>query len=431
MNDHILGRTVTRRQVVKALAFSVAGFALTTKASLAAGLAVPGRQAKPAELNVAGWSDVDGHMTTLVNRYTEETGIKTNYLEMPAKWSDLVTKYTNYLQSGYEGIDVYLLDDFVVAQFSAAGWIVDMKPYLTQEEIDAWLPAVQQMFQFTGGVHRFPVFFGGGAVYYRKDILDEAGMAPPATWEELIDMGKQLKTRHPEMWPWAPMADTGNQAINYTIQTIWQGGGEPKQLDDDGTRKALQHMYDIIYTHEITPSTITTYGANETRALAKEGKQVIWWDFESGLAVYDADDSPIKGKVGVAPFPAGPGGSWGMAHSWGWGVPKFTRYTEAAVEFAKWATAPKQIKDIYVMIRGLTPPKTQLLSDPEIQEKVVFTKHLIELAPHMRFRVIDIPNPLEVHDVIGKVGSFVLTREKSVDEAAAWGASEMKKVLKV
>jgi ABC-type glycerol-3-phosphate transport system substrate-binding protein len=189
-------------------------------------------------------------------------------------------------------------------------------------------------------------------------------------------------------------------------------------------------MYDLIYTNEITPSAISTYGGNETQSLAQSGKQIMWWDFESAPAIYDAPDSPIKGKVAFTAWPAGPGGSWGMAHSWGFGVPKFTKYPEAAVAFSKWATLPKQLKDVFINIHGMTPPKTELANDPEVQAKSPFSKFLLESSNHLRFRVIDIPNPLEVHDVIGKVGSFVLTKEKSVQDAAAWGNSEMKKVLR-
>ena len=426
MTSQILRQPVTRRDVIKTLAFSATAFGASRQGVAARSL---GRASQASELNVAGWTDQDGSMKALLERYTQETGIKTNYLEMPAKWSDLVTKYTSYLQSGYDGIDVYLLDDFVVAQFSAAGWILDMKSAMTQPEIDAWLPAVQEMFSFTGGIYRLPVFFGCGAMYYRKDILETEGLAPPKTWDELITTGTALKSKYPDVWPWAPMSDTNNQDVNYTIQSIWQGGGDPKVMNDEGTIRALQHMRDLIEEHQITPQAITTYGTDQTRPLAKEGKQIMWWDFEDGLAEYDADDSPIKGKVGVALWPAGPGGDWGMAHSWGWGVSKFSPDPEAAIAFAKWATDSPQLKEFMVNIAGRTPPKTDLANDPEVQATVPFTTFLAEAASHLRYRIIDIPNPLEVHDVIGKTGSSVLTGQRSVEDAAEWGHEQMQRVL--
>lgn len=423
MTDRILKTPVTRRQAVKGLALSAGAAALTVPQLSVA------QSDKPDELNIAGWSQPRGEMTALTQRYEEETGIKTNYLEMPSSWSDLVTKYTNYMRSGYEGIDVYLLDDFTVAQFNAAGWIIDMKSSLTQQEIDAWLPAVQEMFDATGGVHRLPVFFGAGAFYYRTDILEEASMAPPETWEELIDMSIQLKDMYPEMWPWAPMADTGNQDVNFTIQSLWQGGGDPLVLNDEGSIQALQYMHDIIHVHEITPGAITTYGGNETQALALEGRQIMWWDFETGLDIYNQEDSPIKGKVGVTKWPAGPGGSWGMAHSWGWGVSQFSKHQEAAIEFAKWATEPDQLKEFMIDMAGRTPPKTELAEDPAVQEQLPFVQFLSEVADNLRFRVIDIPNPLEVHNVIGQTGSSVLTGQQSVEETASDGNERMQDVL--
>jgi ABC-type glycerol-3-phosphate transport system substrate-binding protein len=374
-------------------------------------------------LTVTGWSDATGDFQDLLSRFTEETGIRARYLEAPAAYPDLVAKYITYLQSGYDEIDVYLTDDFTVGVFQQAGWLVDLKPHTSESERAAFAPQVQEYFRRTG-VYRLPIFLGGGALYYRKDILDKEGMKPPATWDELISMGKELKAKYPDKWPWAPMASREDQDVNYVFQTILQGGGDPKVLNDDGCVAAFQHMHDIIFKHKITPPAVATYTVDQTSAFVKEGDHLMWWFFEDGVAEFTGD------QYDFVPWPAGPGGARkGMVHAWGWAISEYSKRKEQALEFVKFATEDRQLEDFMVGGLGLTPPKTRLQKDPKIQNELPFIDYILEQDENLEFRLIDVVNALEVNNTIGKTGSYVLTGEKSPEEAANWGHDQMQRIF--
>jgi ABC-type glycerol-3-phosphate transport system substrate-binding protein len=420
MYEQDSGKGFSRRQFLKGLGAATAGLAL--------GACGGESGAGSGQLTVIGWSDPSGAMKGLIERYTEETGNKAKYLEAPAAYPDLVAKYTNYLKSGYDKIDVYLIDDFTVGNFQSANWLLNLKPEMSQQELDAFAPQVQTYFRLTG-VYRLPIFLGGGAFYYRKDILHKEGMGPPKTWDELISMGEELKAKYPDKWPWAPMASRESQDVNYTFQTILQGGGDPKVLNDEGSLAALQYMHDVIYKYKITPKDITTYEVDHAAALAKQGENITWWFFEDGPAEFGGPSSPIEGKFAFAPWPAGPGGSQGMVHAWGWSVSEFSQRKDQAIKFVKWATEPKQLEDFMVDKLALTPPRTEMQKDPEIRKKLPFIDYIAEQGDNLHFRVIDVANPLEVNNTIGKTGSYVLTGEKSVEEAANWGHDQMEQLL--
>lgn len=378
-------------------------------------------------LTVIGWSDADGTWKKMMDRYTKEIGKPVTYLEAPSDYPEMVAKYLNYMKAEYEGIDVYLLDDFSAGNFATAGWLEDMKPVLA-DSLDTFSANTKALFDI-GGYSRVPIYIGAVAYYYRKDIMEQAGFSgPPTTWENQVSMGKTLKEKFPNMWPLEPMCSKDSGADALSVQLIWQGGGDASKPNDEGTKKALQYAYDLIYTHSITPKSITGIGTSEMNPLVQKGEAIAWYWYEGSEGRYNAKDSNVRGKWAFGPWPAGPGGPCAHLHSWGWSVPKFSPKREEALEFSKWATAPAQIKDFMIGGLKLPPPLESLLKDPAVRKQVSFCDYLSDYAQYLKWRPINNKSPLEFNNTIGRMLTSVVTKEKSVDDAATWGYNELQKL---
>lgn len=413
---------MSRRKVLQSAGVAAAGLTLGRTTSHR-----PRSSGRP--LTIIGWGDDEGAFAGLLERFTDETGIETKYLEGPSDYPEMVAKYVNYLRSGYDGIDVYLLDDFSVGNFTTAGWLEDLSGAITPEDLDNFSPSAHDLFDLAGYT-RLPIYIGSTAYYYRTDILEEAGYdGPPATWEDLVTMGLDLREKYPDKWPFMPMCskDSGNSAL--AVQVIWQGGGDPAVANDEGTKVALQEVYDWVHVHGIVPETITGQGVNEMGPLVQSGEAISWYWYEGAETSYDAADSAVKGKWGYAPWPAGPGGSFGHLHSWGWSVPKFSPMVDEAIQFAAWATKSAQLRDFMVDMLKIPPPTSDLLADPEVRAEVPWSDFLDTNADKLRWRPIDNKSPLEVNNTIGAILTSVITKERSVDEAAQWGHDEIAKLL--
>lgn len=414
--------TVSRRKILQSAGVAAAGLTLgrpTTRRPRSSG--------RP--LTIIGWGDDDGAFAGLLDRFTTETGIDTKYLEAPSDYPEMVAKYLNYLRSGYDGIDVYLLDDFSVGNFTTAGWLEDLTDAITAEDLDNFSPSAHDLFSLAGYT-RLPIYIGAVAYYYRKDILTEAGYdAPPGTWEEMVDMGLDLREQYPDKWPFMPMCSKDSGADALAVQVIWQGGGDPVVANDDGTKLGLQQVYDWIHVHGIVPETIVGQGVNEMGPIVQSGEAISWYWYEGAETSYDAADSAIKDKWAFAPWPAGPGGGIGHLHSWGWSVSKFSPMVEEASQFAAWATKSTQLKDFMVDMLKIPPPTSDLLADPEVRAAIPYTDYLESQAASLRWRPIDNKSPLEVNNTIGRMLTSVVTKEKSVDDAAQWGHDEIAKLL--
>lgn len=378
-------------------------------------------------LTVIGWADTNKTFKKMLDRYTEQTGNPTKYLEGPSDYPEMVAKYLSYMKSEYDGIDVYLLDDFSAGNFATAGWLEDMKSVL-DSELDTFSDNTKSLFDM-GGYSRIPIYIGAVAYYYRKDLFQQAGFGgPPKTWQEQISMGQTLREKFPDKWPFQPMCSKDSGADALAVQLIWQGGGDPSVANDEGTKRALQYAHDLIYKYKITPKSITGIGTNEMNPLVQKGETIAWYWYEGSEGRYNAADSSVKGKWGFAPFPGGDGGPCAHLHSWGWSVPAFSPKKEQAVEFAKWATQEAQIRDFMVGELQLPPPLQSVLDDPKVRKAVSFCDYLSDNAQYLKWRPIDNKSPLEFNNTIGRMLTSVVTQEKSVDEAANWGHETLERL---
>lgn len=417
-----LNPTISRREVLRSAGATAVGLTLWRQTT-----SRPRSSSRP--LTVIGWTDSSGAFLGLLQRFTDETGIETEYLEAPSAYPDMVAKYLSYFRAGYEDIDVYLIDDYSVGNFTTAGWLVDLEDAIDPEDLANYSQNAKDLFDLAGYT-RVPISVGATAYYYRKDILEEAGYSgPAATWAELVEMGKDLRERYPDKWPLMPMGNKDAGADALAIQAIFQGGGDPLVANDEGTKIALQEVYDWIHVHGIVPISITGMGGNEMGPAVQSGEAISWYWYENAEPSYDADDSAIKGKWAYGPWPAGPGGSFGHLHSWGWSVSEFSPMIEQAKQFATWATKSAQMRDFMVNILKLVPGNADLLADPEVRATIPYTEYMETNAAGLKWRPIGNKSPLEVNNTIGRMLTSVITDERSVEEAAQWGHDEIAKIL--
>ncbi|MFD7284757.1 ABC transporter substrate-binding protein [Streptomyces sp. NPDC059863] len=75
------------------------------------------------------------------------------------------------------------------------GQVADLTGLLTDVR-DDFHPAVLAPKTYQGKVYGIPQVIDTQALYYRKSLLDQAGVRPPRTLDELIDAAKALTTKH-------------------------------------------------------------------------------------------------------------------------------------------------------------------------------------------------------------------------------------------
>ncbi len=220
-------------------------------------------------------------------------------------------EFINRLKNEDTRIDVYLLHDTWLTEFAISGWLLPLDDYASSHgvEMAAYLSSAVEASTIDGQLWALPWTADGGMLYYRQDLLDRRGYAPPSTWTDLqaIALEIQAKERLPYGFVWQAAA---NESLTCnTLEFVWAHGGDV--LDDTGnvtfdsheSRAALQQMSDLV-TSGASPQDITSY--NESKALStfQDGEAIFMRNWSSALTGLNEIDAPQVGQVGLAPLPA-------------------------------------------------------------------------------------------------------------------------------
>jgi len=132
----------------------------------------------------------------------------------------------------------------------------------------------------------------------------------------------------------------------------------------------------------------------------------MYVDFDSLFSVVlDPEKSQVKGKVGFAPFPAGPKANLPSVPVWGIALSRQSKNKEASWFFLQWATTKEQV--LKVLLKGVPGARQSAWDHPEFKKADI---PLDWVETHVQQMKIGSPNwnpPVvavsEARDIIGQV----------------------------
>lgn len=198
-------------------------------------------------------------MTTNVNfdKWLEETenatGLNINVIAAPTDSDTRQQKVTTVLSTGDTSVDIIEINDEMAASFKNTDWCEPLQDVVISDEIYSQLPTgyVDDMItSASGNIIGVPSYSGYLAFWVNQEIMDELGFDKIETKEDFINYAK---------------AATGNGRYGYggswektyvfneigTFVNLF--GGDYFDWTNTGNREALQFMYDMVNTWEVTP----------------------------------------------------------------------------------------------------------------------------------------------------------------------------------
>jgi multiple sugar transport system substrate-binding protein len=140
-----------------------------------------------AQTEITFWGDWSGEgeqqILTMVNAFNEsQSDIKVNYVVQ----QDMITKFLTAATTG-QTPDVMIWDRFLTSLYAPKNVLSPINEYLTRDGIDPagfYEQAIREL-SFGDNVYGLPLTVDARAIFYNKTLLEEAGVEPPTTWEEL------------------------------------------------------------------------------------------------------------------------------------------------------------------------------------------------------------------------------------------------------
>ena len=299
-------------------------------------------------------------------------GVRVELIEGPQSTDLREDLYTTSLLAWDPTFDLVYMDVTWTAKFAAAGWLVDLDGRLSPAERAEFVPAAVASGAYEGRLYRVPVRTDVGLLYYRKDLLQSAGLAPPETFDQLASVAAALQSP-PAVWGYVWQGKQYEGLVCDFLEVLRGHGGrwvDPATsevgLDRPEALAALSFMVDCIRSSRISPPGTLTYQEEESRRLFQDGRAIFLRNWPYVWRLAQSPDSPMRDRVGVLPMVHSPGArSAGTLGGWGLGISSFSRHPDLAMEFIRAATSLEAQRTLCGPT-GFAPARLEAYRDPAL-----------------------------------------------------------------
>ncbi len=274
----------------------------------------------------------------------EQTGISVDVQAGPESATDLLAIYLQFFGAGASDIDLMQID--VIWPGILAEHLVDLRPYLSDDEYNSYFPRIIQNNTVDGALVGIPWFTDAGLLYYRTDLLEKYGFAnPPATWAELDEMATTIqegeRTDNPDFWGFVWQ---GNAYEGLTCDALeWQFSSNGGSIvEPDGTisinNENAAASFDMAasWVGRISPPGVVSYQEEDARGVWQGGNAAFMRNWPYAYSLGNAEDSVIKDKLAVVPLPKGgeDGQNADTLGGWQMAVSKYSENVDDAAAIA-------------------------------------------------------------------------------------------------
>jgi trehalose/maltose transport system substrate-binding protein len=281
----------------------------------------------------------------LVATFSKATGINVKATPHPADSTAAYSQLARTFSAKSSSIDVMMLD--VVWPGSFAPYLVNLKPALGQQA-KMHAAGIVAADTVKGKLVAMPWFGDFGFLYYRKDLLTKYGYsAPPTTWAQLGAMAKKIqdgeRATNPNFYGYVYQGNAYEGLTCDSLEWIASSGGghfiDGGKVTINNPKAAAILNLQRSWVGTITPRGVTTYQETQSNDAFDAGDAAFLRNWPYAYAT--AQDSAVKGKVGVAVLPhAGKNASVGTVGGWQVGISKYSKHIGAATELVRWLTSP-------------------------------------------------------------------------------------------
>lgn len=338
------------------------------------------------------------------------TGAKINVIAVP--FSDLYQKVLTDWASGTNSVDAAVFAPQWMVDYIAGGYLedltarVDGDKAIAQDDVGAFFRDFSE--KYNGKVYMKTFDGDFHMMYYRKDLLEAAGLAVPTTWDEYLAVAKALngkdmngdgtpdfgscigkKRNAQSYWFVTDVVGSMTQSKGTSQGTFFNTADMTPLVDNAAFRKALEFLKE---STQYGPPDELNLDVSDTRPLFASGRCALNLDWgDVGTISIDPVNSKVIGKWGAAIMPGSkevldwdtgklvacdantcPFAIDGVNHApfaafggWGGGINAAAdaKVKDAAFAFFSYITQPAQSnQDVTVGITGFNPYRTSQLS---------------------------------------------------------------------
>lgn len=381
--------------------------------------------------------DTSGNLAKLISQFNaQHPQGKVTFHELPDNADQQQQQMIQATTTKNPNMGVISMDVVWTAQFAANGYVVALPK--DQFPTDKFLPATVSSATYFNKLYGYPASSDGGLLYYRKDLLQKAGISdPPTTWSQLMQDCDKIKAQAGnaslgcyagQFQKYEGLTVNFAEAVNGAGAVIVGEDGKPN-VNTDQAKQGWSHIVSM-YQKGYIPKAAITWQEEQGRQAFQSGQLIFLrnWPYVYALASKDDGSSKIVGKFGVAPLPGlnGPGVSSLGGHNMAIAANAANKGT--AADFIKFMTSEQTMKS-NVLATSAAPTLTSLYTDSDITKKYPYMPILLKSIETAKPR----PKAVDYTDVtlaIEDAGYSTLQGQQQVDQAFSTLQTKLQGLIK-
>lgn len=347
--------------------------------------------------------------------------IDLEYYTMP---QDMLEALVIWMTSRDTTVDIYGIDEPWVTQFGRAGWALPLNDRIPELE-ERLESAGLDTFSYQGDRLGVPFWGSLTGLFYRADILDQYGFAPPATIDAMVEIITTVLADESDLagflWPGARSGDSLNMfyaTLLYAYGGQYRGPDGAFLFDSPQSIRAVQSMRDTIETG-LSPRAVQNLERRESRQRFVAGEAIFSWDNADIITwLDDPERSEVAGRWDFMPFPATPEGRQvSVTGGFAFAANPFGRVVDETVKVLD-VISQRPVQEGFALAWGPVQYYRGLYDDPVVQQ---YNPNVEKLTPLVGIALSRPPseNYAELAGMMREEIHSAITGTRSVEDAMA------------
>lgn len=294
-------------------------------------------------------------------------------------------KVRTELASGSGAYDVVWVQANWSIPYAKQGWLEPLQPLIDNAEItdaellgfDDLMPSLTNLMRFEGDLYGLPFFAATIITYYRADLLEAAGI-DPAQLDTIEGFYAAIQTLHKDGI--AGVAMRGHPDESSWHQTVFMkglGGGYVEDIKNEKYQPTFDSpeaieaaaLYADMLANYSPEGSVNFKFSDVVVAMQQGNTAIIMEGAPLGGRINDPEASTVRGKLGYAMVPQGPGGRHPAFTGHGVALAADAPNLEPAWLFLQWALSGDTTLKIALESNHVAVSRNSVWQDPTFIEK--------------------------------------------------------------
>ncbi len=314
--------------------------------------------------------------------------------------------------------DVHLVADELIPEWSRAGILLSLDPFLASDAAFDLGDFYEQFLandRYAGQLWALPWTCAASYLYINLDLFWAAGVAPPTpdwSWDDFRLSALALTCEDPVRWGCGPVQGWWQMA-----ERVWQAGAEafnPERnrclLDQPEAVAALEFWADLVIGDKALPGPAEARGGG--MALFRDGKAAMYEDYL--YVIQGWKQAPFKWQIAYQPYRSR---KVNALMSGSQGINARTSRPDDAWALLKYMTGPEALAAWSTAMRLPCARKSANASRPYVDPAIDINWELVDVGIEYGRLPEVVPHNAEVVRMLERMLSTIFAGEKTVREA--------------